>query len=92
MDLLDTLMVTGKTCHLSDNEEIIIKYNKIWKKITKTYGFKLDSQPVYDKKYIKTDLKRYDDKVNTVFLKMKFQKKKLIILALQQFVLILHEN
>ena len=30
--LLDILMVTEKTCHLSENEEIIIKYNKIWKK------------------------------------------------------------
>ena len=32
VDLLDILMVTEKTCHLSENEEIIIKYNKIWKK------------------------------------------------------------
>ena len=51
----------------SDNVEIIIKYNKIWKNITKTNGLKLDSQPVYYKKYIKTKLKTYDDKVNTVF-------------------------
>ena len=28
---------------LSEDEEIIIKYNKICKRITKTYGFKLDS-------------------------------------------------
>ena len=52
---------------LSDNVEIIIKYNKIWKNITKTNGLKLDSQPVYYKKHIKTKLKTYDDKVNTVF-------------------------
>ena len=51
----------------SDNVEIIIKYNKIWKNITKTNGLKLDSQPVCYKKYIKTKLKTYDDKVNTVF-------------------------
>ena len=74
VDLLDTLMVTEKTCHLSENEEIIIKYNKIWKKITKTYGFKLDSQPVYDKKYIKTKLKTYDDKINPAFLDSEIQK------------------
>ena len=34
---------------LSEDEEIIIKYNEIWKKMTKTYGFKLGSQPVYGK-------------------------------------------
>ena len=36
------------------------------KKITKTYDFKLDSQPVYDKKHIKSKLKTYDGKFNTV--------------------------
>ena len=35
-------------------------------KITKTYGFKLDSQPIYDKNYTKTKLKTYDDKFNTI--------------------------
>ena len=35
---------------LSEDEEIMIKYNKVWKKMTKTYGFKLGSQPVYGKK------------------------------------------
>ena len=52
---------------LTKGEEIIYKYNKILKKINKTYGFKLDSQPVYDKKYMKYKLKTYNDKVNTVF-------------------------
>ena len=74
VDLLDILMVTEKTCHLSENEEMIIKCNKIWKKITKTYGFKLDSQPVYDKKYIKAKLKTYDDKINPAFLDSEIQK------------------
>ena len=36
-------------------------------KIINTCGCELDSQPVYDKKYIKTKLKTYDDKVNTTF-------------------------
>ena len=61
---------------LSEDEEIIIKYNKIWKKIKKTYGFKLGSQPFYDKKYIKTKLKTYDDKVHTVFSENEFPKEK----------------
>ena len=58
---------------LSEDKKIIIKNNKISKKITKTYGFKLDSQLVYDKKYIKTKLKTYDDKVSTTFTTDDFQ-------------------
>ena len=34
--------------------------------MTKTYGFKLDSKPIYDKKQIKTELRTYDEKLNTV--------------------------
>ena len=45
-------------------------------KITKTYGFKLGSQPVYDKKDIKTKLKTYHDKVNTVFSDIKIPNEK----------------
>ena len=54
---------------LSECEEIIIKYNKTQKKITKTYGFRLDSQPLCDTKIDKNLLKSktYDDKVNTAF-------------------------
>ena len=46
------------------------------KKVTKTYGFKLDSQPVYDKKYIKSKLKTYNDQVNTVFSDNEIPKEK----------------
>lgn len=52
---------------LSENEKVVIKYNKIWKIITKIYGYKLDNQSVYEKKYIKIKLKTYDDKVNITF-------------------------
>ena len=45
-------------------------------KITKTYGFKLDSQPIYDKKILKSELKTYDDKVNTVFSDNEIAKEK----------------
>ena len=38
------------------SKDEITKYNKIWK-TTKTYGFKLDSQSVYDKKYVKNEAK-----------------------------------
>ena len=42
------------------------------------------------KKYIKAKLKHIMIKSILFFQKMKFQKKKLVILALQQFVLILY--
>ena len=46
------------------------------KKITKAYDFKLDSQPDYNKNYIKTKLKTYNDKVNTVFSDNEIRKEK----------------
>ena len=46
-----------KMWFLSENEEFVINCYKTWKIITNNYGYKLDIQPVYDKKYIKTKLK-----------------------------------
>ena len=60
---------------LSEDEEITTKCHIIWKTIITKNGFKLDSQPVCDKKYIKTKLKTYDDKVSTTFTDNKTQKK-----------------
>ena len=44
-----------------------MKYNKIWKKIKKLLNVELDSQPVYDEKYIKTRVKNFEDKVFSTF-------------------------
>ena len=46
-----------KMWFLSENEEFVINYYKTWKIITNNYGYKLDIQPVYDKKYIKIKVK-----------------------------------
>ena len=46
-----------KMWFLSENEEFVINYYKTWNIITNNYGYKLDIQPVYDKKYIKIKLK-----------------------------------
>ena len=70
---------------LSVNGEIIKKFNKIWKQTINTYGHELDSQPVFDKKYMKSKLKNMLIKsIQT----MKLPKKKFIIFAIEQFVLI----
>ena len=69
-------MVTEKNMSfLSEDEEIMIKYTKIWKNMTKKYGFKLDSQSGYDNRYIKTNLKTYD-KTNCVFTDNEIPKEK----------------
>ena len=45
------------------------KYCKIWKTIKGSLGTEFDSEPVYGDSdfYIKTKMKKYDNKVNTNF-------------------------
>ena len=49
------------------DDDVILKYNKVQKKIEKLVGVEFDSQPVYDEKYIKTKVKTSEDKVITKF-------------------------
>ena len=44
---------------------VILKYNKIWKKIINSAGVEFHNQPDYDGKYIKTRVKTFEDKVTT---------------------------
>ena len=50
-----------------DDDDVILKYKKIWKKIKKLLCFEFDSQSAYDKKYIKTRVKTFEDKVIVKF-------------------------
>ena len=43
------------------------KYNEIWEKVTNIIYKELDSDPVYNKKYIKTKIKPYNGKINANF-------------------------
>ena len=61
---------------LREDEEINKKCNKSRKIMAITYGFRLGSQPVYGKKYIKTKLKRFDNNVNTTFTDDEIPKEK----------------
>ena len=56
------------------DDDVILKYNKIQKKIQKLVGVEFDSQPVYDEKYIKTKVKISEDKVITKFTDNKIPK------------------
>ena len=81
--------VGKKMSFMTDEEEHIaaLQANKIWKKIEKTLVVKLDSNPMFEERCIKTKLKTYNNRVNTVFVDtknlMKFQKKKLTTVVLQ---------
>ena len=65
--------VGKKMSFMTDEEEHIaaLQANKIWKKIEKTLGVKLDSNPMFEERCIKTKLKTYNNRVNTVFLDTK---------------------
>ena len=57
-----------------ENDNVLLKYNKIWTKIKKTLNIKLHIQPVYDEKYIKTKVKTFNGVVNTMFWNDKIWK------------------
>ena len=52
----------------SDNK-LLKKYNKIWEEISNVMNKGFDSEPVYgdNDKYKKTEIKMYEDRVNTNF-------------------------
>ena len=52
-----------------DDSNLLKKYCKIWKKIKELLEIELDNEPVYGNGdyYIKTKIKKYDNKVNTNF-------------------------
>ena len=64
----------NKTMSFVADEDVILKYNKIWKKIKMILSVKFDRQPVYDDKYIKTRVKTFEDKVITKFIDNKIPK------------------
>ena len=54
----------------------LLKNNETWDKVSKVIKKRFDSEPVYNKKYIKTKIKSCKEKVNTTFHKViRYQKK-----------------
>ena len=71
---------------IKDNE-LLEKCNEIWGKVTNSIKKELNSESVYNKKYLKTKIKSYKGKINANFLLIlnnlvyrKDKKKKKIIL------------
>ena len=52
---------------LTENNNVLVKYNEIFNKIKKTLNIKFHSKPFCDEKYIKTKVKEFNGAVNTVF-------------------------
>ena len=44
------------------------KYNEIWDKVNSIINKKIDNEPVYNNKFLKLKIKRYDDKYRRNFL------------------------
>ena len=47
------------------DDDVILKHNKILKKIRQLVGVEFDNQPVYDEKYIKTRVNTFEDKTES---------------------------
>ena len=60
---------------VSDNN-LLKKYNKIWKRVGNLLNIEFDSEPIYGDvdKYIKTKIKNYGYGVNTTFQGKKVPK------------------
>ena len=58
---------TRKMSFLTDNNEFLERYTKIWEKISDLIDKKFDSDPVYNNKCINTKIKSYNNDIMTNF-------------------------
>ena len=65
---------------IKDNE-LLEKYNEIQDKVSKFIEKIFDSEHIYNGKYLKTKIKSYERKINTIFIIKKCQKKVLLVFA-----------
>ena len=52
---------------LADDKEFLKEYTKVWEKTKVLIGKKIDAEPVYSDKYIKTKIKSYNNAIRTNF-------------------------
>ena len=58
---------TRKMSFLTDNNEFLERYTTIWEKISDLVNKKFDSDPVYNNKYINTEIRSYNNDIKTNF-------------------------
>ena len=56
------------------DDDVLDKYNEIWNKIKEKLNIKSDSMPVYDEKYMKAKVRKFNDMIKTNFLGDKIPK------------------
>ena len=54
-----------KMSFVTDNNEFLERYTKIWEKISNLINKKFDSDPVYNNKYINTKIRSYNNDIKT---------------------------
>ena len=65
-------------------DELLRNYNEIWEKVTnRTQKQQLDSEPVYNDKYLKAKIKYYNEKINPHFDSNEIPKKVLNLFVYQ---------
>ena len=75
---------------LIKDDEVLEKYEQIWDLLKNKLKIKFRSLPVYDKKYLKTKVRRYEDMIKTNLLGNGMPKEKIcIMLVLLALLLIL---
>ena len=66
---------------LIKDDHLLKRYNKIWNKINSSIEKGFTSKHVYNDKYFKTNIKTYEDKINTNFCDNKIPKEISFILV-----------
>ena len=74
VDLLNILKTKKKYVIFGADDDVILKQNRIWKKVKKLLSVEFVSQLVYDDKYIKARVKTFEKKVITKFTENKISK------------------
>ena len=65
------------------NDELLVKYNEIWDKVSNTLKKAFDNEPVYNEKYIRTKINLMKEKLAQIFMIIKCQIKTLSAFAYQ---------
>ena len=57
---------------LTEDDDSLEKYNTIWDKVSADIKKEFDSEPAYNKEYLKTKMKSHGDEVTDFYDKKKF--------------------
>ena len=69
-------------CFFIKDDEVWKKYDEIWDVSKNKLSIKFYSEPIYEQKYLKAEVREFDSVIKTNFWVMICQKKICIILAL----------